>query len=131
MVSLLSSLLLLLPVAADRRWVEVVNDSVTRVEVFWVNPDNHELSPMSDVPLEAGGSFPLNTFSGHEFELHELPSKKTGECDDKTCRRAMFTISEEQEQSKCVLYVSGGVMLLYLLGLLTCGILVVLSFVFF
>jgi hypothetical protein len=52
----------------------------------------------------SGATFPLQTFVGHEFELRELPSEKTGVCDspDQTCRSATFVISENDNQGTSV-----------------------------
>jgi hypothetical protein len=48
-----------------------------------------------------GAEFPLNSYVGHEFEIREMPDKKTGECnksEDQTCRRTFFAVSENDEQ---------------------------------
>jgi predicted GIY-YIG superfamily endonuclease len=55
---------------------------------------------MSKSPVLLGATFPLNTFVGHEFEMREVPSEKTGVCrsPDQTCRQASFVISENDNQ---------------------------------
>jgi len=55
---------------------------------------------MSSDPVLFGATFPLNTFVGHEFEMRELPSEKTGACksEDQVCRQASFVVSENDDQ---------------------------------
>ena len=49
-----------------------------------------------------GGTFPLNSFVEHEFEVRELPSSKTGVCksEDKVCRITTMIVSEGDEQGE-------------------------------
>jgi hypothetical protein len=85
---------------SPNRNIQMLNDSGSRIEVYWVHPDSGERRLMSTNPVLFGATFPLQTFVGHEFELRELPSEKTGECKsaDQTCRQAGFVISENDDQ---------------------------------
>lgn len=87
---------------AKNRSIHMLNDSGSKIEVYWVNPETAERHLMSKSPVLFGATFPLNTFVGHEFELRELPSVKTGVCKspDQTCRQASFVISENDDQGK-------------------------------
>lgn len=82
------------------RSIQMHNDSGSRIEVYWVHPSSGERRLMSTNPVRFGATFPLQTFVGHEFEMRELPSEKTGDCKsaDQTCRQASFVISENDDQ---------------------------------
>ena len=58
---------------------------------------------MSDPHIMNGGDFSLNSYVGHEFEVREMPSSRTGLCvsEDQTCRNGFFVVSENEEQSEC------------------------------
>ena len=87
---------------ANNRNIQMLNDSGSKIEVFWVHPDTAERHLMSKAPVLFGATFPLNTFVGHEFEMREVPSEKTGVCKspDQTCRQASFVISENDDQGR-------------------------------
>lgn len=57
---------------------------------------------MSTPNVLNGASFNLNSFIGHEFEIRELPSGKTGVCkgEEQTCRTNLLSVTENSEQSK-------------------------------
>ncbi|KAG7350667.1 prolyl 4-hydroxylase alpha subunit [Nitzschia inconspicua] len=82
------------------RAIQIINESGSRLEVYWVHPQTREGSLMSSPHVMNGATFPLNSYVGHEFEIRELPSQKTGECksEDQTCRSVYFAVSENDEQ---------------------------------
>lgn len=95
-VLLLAIIAILLYTASARppnRSIQMINESGSSFEVYWIHPTTRELSLMSSSPVVPGASFPLQTFVGHEFEMRE-----TGECKSQTCRMATFAISENDEQ---------------------------------
>ena len=61
---------------------------------------------MSTPDIANGGDFGLNSYIGHEFEVRELPSTRTGNCEseDQTCRNGFFVVSENDDQRKLKLY---------------------------
>ena len=85
------------------RSIKILNESGSRVEVYWIHPQTREGTLMSSPNVMHGASFPLNSFVGHEFELRELPSATSGECksEDKVCHTASFAVSENDDQSEC------------------------------
>lgn len=88
---------------SDSRHISILNHSGRRVQILWIHPDTKEGVLMSDPHVANGADFPLDSFVGHTFEARELPSKKTGECQSSddgpgVCRRALFTVSENDEQ---------------------------------
>ena len=98
-------LLLISPLLACSRNVDrslrILNESGARVELYWVHPETRAASLMSTPFIYDGATFPLKTFVGHEFEVRELPSTKTGECGDQTCKIGFFVISGNDDQRKC------------------------------
>ena len=84
------------------RGIKILNESGSRVEVYWIHPQTREGTLMSSPDVMNGASFPLNSFVGHEFELRELPSTTTGACkgDDNVCHTATFAVSENDDQSE-------------------------------
>jgi hypothetical protein len=79
-----------------------MNESGSRVEIYWIHPQTREATLMSSPNVMNGATFPLNSFVGHEFEVRELPSVKSGVCssEDQTCRSNFFTVSENADQSE-------------------------------
>jgi len=82
------------------RDIKILNNSGSRVELYWVHPDTREGFLMSDPHILNGADFSLNSFIGHEFEVRELPSMRTGSCKskDQTCRNGFFAVSENEDQ---------------------------------
>jgi len=82
------------------RPIKVVNDSGSRVGLYWIHPDTREAFIMSNPDIVSGADFGLDSFIGHEFEARELPAAKTGVCksEDQTCRNGFFKVSENWEQ---------------------------------
>jgi len=77
-----------------------VNDYISRVEVYWVHPDTREGFLMSSPDIMSGADFNLNSYIGHEFEIREKPSAKTGLCksEDQTCRNSFVKVSQNFDQ---------------------------------
>jgi hypothetical protein len=84
------------------RDIKILNESGSRVEVYWIHPQTRAASLMSSPNVMNGASFPLNSFAGHEFEIRELPSATTGVCkgEDQVCRSAYFAVSENDDQGE-------------------------------
>jgi hypothetical protein len=89
------------------RSIQILNESGSRLEVYWIQPQTRVGTLMSTPDVMNGASFPLNSYVGHEFELRELPSKSTGVCksDDQTCRSVYFAVTENDDQSEFVQYI--------------------------
>lgn len=109
MMSILRGIALLLIMTAlvsaarsPNRSIQMLNDSGSKIDVYWIHPTTKERKIMSSNPVMFGATFPLQTYVGHEFEMRELPSDKTGTCHsaDQTCRQATFKISENDDQGK-------------------------------
>jgi pyrimidine deaminase RibD-like protein len=85
---------------ATSRGIKIVNESGSKVELYWLHPQTGEGSRMSDPSILHGTSFPLDSFVGHEFEVRELPLISTGVCksDDQTCRTGIFAVSGNDDQ---------------------------------
>jgi hypothetical protein len=83
-----------------QRHINILNESGTNVEIHWIHPTTRAPTLMSTPHVMNGASFPVDSFIGHEFEVRELPSVKTGVCrsDDQTCRSAFFVVSGNQDQ---------------------------------
>ena len=79
------------------RHIKIINESGSKVEVYWVHPSSRETVLMSDPHVVNGAEFPLDSFVGHEFEVRELPASN-GECREQVCRQAYFKVSENDEQ---------------------------------
>jgi len=77
-----------------------VNNYSSRIELYWVHPDTREGFLMSNPDIMSGADFNLNSFIGHEFEVREKPSIRTGVCksEDQTCRNHFLKVSENNDQ---------------------------------
>uniref|UniRef100_A0A7S4AC15 Fe2OG dioxygenase domain-containing protein n=2 Tax=Pseudo-nitzschia australis TaxID=44445 RepID=A0A7S4AC15_9STRA len=86
--------------ANTERGITIINNSGSRVEVYWVHPHTGQTSLMSNPHILNGAEFPLNSFVGHKFELREMPTLSTGLCksEDQTCRNSFFVVSQNREQ---------------------------------
>jgi hypothetical protein len=90
------------------RHIKIVNESGGRVQVHWVHPSTRDLSLMSDPDVAAGAEFPLESYVSHEFQIRQLPDRKTGACagssgaedgaEDQVCKTANFQVSDNDEQ---------------------------------
>lgn len=89
--------------ASTNRDILVINEAGVAAEVHWIDSSSRNTVLLSDNGgIRDGGQIPLNSFVGHEFEVREMPSPQTGECDneDKVCRTAHFIVSDSEDQGK-------------------------------
>ena len=86
----------------ESRSISIVNESGHRVQVHWIDPDDGELVPQIEPDLLNGASFNLNSYVGHNFEVRELPAKKTGVCagEDQNCGVDYFTVNSNHDQGE-------------------------------
>lgn len=82
------------------RSVRVINESGVRVDVFWMNPDTGLLadSNTNQEGIVYGGESGLASYVGHAFEIQELPSSSSKQCQRKLCRKAYFTVNANEDQ---------------------------------
>jgi hypothetical protein len=81
----------------------IINNSGGNVALYWINPNTREPQFLSELSsIEDGREFPVNTFTGHEFELRELPTSR-GICTsspDQTCRSKYFVVTASDKQGE-------------------------------
>ena len=67
-----------------------------------MQPDTREGFLMSSPDIMSGADFNLNSYIGHEFEIREKPSAKTGLCksEDQTCRNSFVKVSQNFDQGE-------------------------------
>jgi hypothetical protein len=53
---------------ATARLIKVLNESGSRVEIYWIHPQTRQTTILTDPHIMNGATFPLNSFVGHEFE---------------------------------------------------------------
>jgi hypothetical protein len=100
--------------------VRLRNDGRVRIEVGWIDPTDQTIHPVG--AMEPFGSFQMDSFFGHEFELLELASEGSAGCDVKStklssgddtgslqlhdgCVLNTFRVTKRKEQSRfCVVY---------------------------
>jgi len=86
----------------DKRSINLLNQSGSKVEVHWIHPDTNERVLQSAPFIYNGATFTLNSFVSHEFEVRELPGKdgkcKSGENKD-TCGSGYFIVKDSDEQN--------------------------------
>lgn len=82
------------------RGIVVKNQSKSRIDYFWINPDTGKLAASTtDGGVVHGADSSVQSYIGHTFEVHELPKKKTGKCVESVCRKTQFTVSSNEDQS--------------------------------
>eukprot|EP00562_Extubocellulus_spinifer_P014927 CAMPEP_0178574358 /NCGR_PEP_ID=MMETSP0697-20121206/19308_1 /TAXON_ID=265572 /ORGANISM="Extubocellulus spinifer, Strain CCMP396" /LENGTH=508 /DNA_ID=CAMNT_0020209337 /DNA_START=86 /DNA_END=1612 /DNA_ORIENTATION=+ len=88
------------------RRVEIINESGSKMGVYWQNPNSHELVPIGDA-VGDGSSFGLNSFVNHTLVLRETDDRDGGasSCNDDgnngsagRCRATSFIVGDNQEQ---------------------------------
>jgi len=90
-------------VQQQQRRATVANEAGVDIDVYWIHPGNkgiHKMTSEGQV-IKSGSNMDVNSFAGHEFEIHEVPNA-LGECEgaaDKTCRRVIFQVSDSDYQS--------------------------------
>mmetsp|Transcript_1610 Transcript_1610/g.2286 ORF Transcript_1610/g.2286 Transcript_1610/m.2286 type:complete len:459 (+) Transcript_1610:46-1422(+) len=86
----------------DARSFNIINLSGKKIEVFWLHPDTGETVSQSNGAVHAGATFSLNSYVGHDFEIREVPSKKSKKCGDESndnvCRSAYFEVNSNDDQ---------------------------------
>ncbi len=91
-------------VRMDSRSLRIVNQAGHRIDVFWINRWENDALSLSTAEggVLFGTESGLNSFIGHEFEVHELPSKKTGTCGGEggVCRKGHFQVNANDDQCK-------------------------------
>ena len=82
------------------RSVRVMNKSGVRIDIFWIHPHTRELAPShtDGDGVMYGGETGISSYIGHEFELVELPSKKTQKCAQNECRKTYFAVNTNEDQ---------------------------------
>jgi hypothetical protein len=87
--------------ASSHRDVVLINEAGVATEVHWIDSSSRNAVLLSDPGgIRNGGQMPLNSYVGHEFEIREMPSPQTGNCDneDNVCRTAHFIVSDSNDQ---------------------------------
>jgi len=83
------------------RPISIDNDSGSRVEVKWIQPETREAYLMSNPDLHTGASLPLGAYVGHSFQVNELydaGSHSICRENGQNCRSAEFTVNENWDQ---------------------------------
>lgn len=97
-----SALMSIAEAGPDKRSINLINQSGSKVEVHWIHPDTGERVLQSNPFIYDGATFTLNSFVTHEFEVRELPAKdgkcKSGE-DQQTCGLGYFVVKDSDEQN--------------------------------
>jgi len=85
----------------DSRDLRIINEAGFKCNIYWINRwKNDELVLNSEEGVFHGAETNINSYLGHEFEVQEVPSKKTGHCKgpDNTCRKGQFKVNPNDEQ---------------------------------
>jgi len=85
------------------RSVRVLNESGVKIDLFWIHPETRQLadSHSSGEGVMYGGETGISSYVGHTFEVQEMPGK-LGKCLHKLCRKAYFTVNQNEEQCKFI-----------------------------
>ncbi|KAL7569271.1 hypothetical protein ACA910_016823 [Epithemia clementina (nom. ined.)] len=83
---------------ATGRKIQILNESKSRIEVYWIHPHTREASLMSTPDIMQGADFVLDSFVGHEFQVQEKKTCKDG-VHKKECRKCNFVVSENDDQN--------------------------------
>jgi hypothetical protein len=89
--------------ASNSRNLLLINEAGVSAEVHWIDSKSRNSVLLSDEGgIRDGGQMPLNSFVGHEFEIREMPSPQSGQCDneDKVCRTVHFIVTDSEDQGK-------------------------------
>jgi hypothetical protein len=84
------------------RTLDIINHSGHRVQIFWINRwKNDELVLNTEEPLLHGADSRINSYVSHEFEIQEMPHKKTNQCsgEDGKCLTAQFQVNNNHGQT--------------------------------
>jgi len=83
------------------RDVRVINNAGFKVLIYWINRwKNDELQLNSPDGVFHGSETIIKSFITHEFEVVEVPAKKTGLCkgENNECRKGYFQVNEYDGQ---------------------------------
>ena len=93
--------------SAATRSLHVANDmSGSSLEIYWVNSNNGDTVLISDpnMPVTPGSSMGLSSYAGHQFQVRESASERTGYCggggNEMTCQIGYFTVNENDDQGE-------------------------------
>ena len=86
------------------------NQSGRKCDVFWVNSfkSPEEFVPQfiedgESIGLPYGGDKTISSYSGHTFEIREIPSRKAGgRCVFTECRKARYTVTDRRGQKATI-----------------------------
>uniref|UniRef100_A0A7S0F523 Uncharacterized protein n=1 Tax=Craspedostauros australis TaxID=1486917 RepID=A0A7S0F523_9STRA len=84
-----------------QRSITIHNRSGVRMDAMWINRNDNPITFHSNTGGDGtpyGGDQTISSFIGHEFELRELPGKKSGKCKFGTCRKAYIQVNDEEDQ---------------------------------
>jgi len=85
----------------DARELRIINEAGFKCNIYWINRWKHdELVLNSEEGVFHGGETQINSYISHEFEVQEVPSKKTGHCKgpNNACRKGHFQVNKNEEQ---------------------------------
>jgi hypothetical protein len=86
----------------SQRSIRFRNQSGRRTDIFWVNtfkePNEFVTQSIDGEGYLYGADTSISSFIGHEFEVREQPSKKTGRCVYDECRKARFKVNDQENQ---------------------------------
>ncbi len=90
--------------APNQRNILLLNRSGRRIDIFWINrsvdPIEFRSNSENGEGYPFGASQGINSYIGHEFEIREMPSKKTGECQiPGDCQKGYFQVNDQEGQS--------------------------------
>lgn len=90
----------------NQRNILFVNKSGRRVDVLWINratdPVTYRTNSENGEGYPYGASQGINSYLSHEFQVREMPSKKSGKCLSDECRTAYFQVNDQEGQSAYV-----------------------------
>ena len=81
------------------RSIRVMNDSGVKIDLFWIHPETQQLadSHSSGEGVMYGAETGISSYVGHTFEVQEMKSR-WGRCKHNPCRKAYFTVNQNEEQ---------------------------------
>jgi hypothetical protein len=90
------------------RSIRILNQSGVKTDAYWIHTQTREASESQTEGkgITYGADTGISSFVGHSFEIRELPNAKTKKCRRKMCRKAYFTVNENEEQCKCTFYLN-------------------------
>jgi hypothetical protein len=87
------------------RSIRILNQSGVKTDAYWIHTQTREISESQTEGkgIVYGADTGISSFVGHSFEIQELPNARTNKCVRKMCRKAYFTVNENEEQCKYTL----------------------------